>query len=567
MSSFRSFIRCAALAATLVVGACGGGGGSASPPVGDTPDTTDTTGTPAPAAGFVAVASSAHSVSLGWNAGTAAATIERRSGSADYVPVATLEAGATVYVDEGLAKNTTYGYRLVSSDGRRAEHSVTTVDEEAVVTPVGTPVGAPASIVVAGTGGQATSPDGQVTLEVRAGAYSGDVSLQAITNTAPDGRDDGVRVRLAGMPAGPLRVRMRYGAELDLQADGLRLALQRADGSWLSLPPVQVDKATRTIAAEVPPELIAPAGTAKASALSARGQATSISIEFHIVKYLAYYLTPRTKTIEVDHQQEMVPVTRVRGYEITIERCVTLGDGIEGCLPMPVMETRVLPLRNGKAGFARKWMVFLQEGGDATYGTIVPHDDVGATYTAPHRVPDPRTVTVAFESVDTATNRRVVLASAVTIVEDTWTGTMSAVDGPSDAGTSIIADAFVTWHRDDAGSGDAARRYHPEGTLGVAVTDDDCTVGVSPSVQDVSQDPRLAMLEIDDSVSPATYKARLITFWNASMTASCPKASTTGPLLAGWGWDVQGTVSNDGTTIQGRATQGTATIEWKFTRK
>jgi hypothetical protein len=566
MSVFRRFMRSAALASSLVIGACGGGRSSTLP---DTAPAVEEA-PPASAAGFVAVPASAHSVSLAWNAGTAAATLERRSGSGGWQAIAALDANATLFVDEGLAKNTTYAWRLVSADGRRAERSATTVDEEAVVTAVGTPLGPPLATTVGANGGRAPSPDGQALIEVPPGAYAAasEVTLQNVVDTAPDGRDDSVRVLLPAVPARPLVVRFRYGAALAPQADGLRLAVQRADGSWLTLPPAGIDKASRTVAAVLPPELLAPAAAAaKASARSARGRAApSIAIEFHVVKVLAQYLTPKSKTVEVDHLQEMVPVSRVRGDGIAIQRCAAFDDGTEGCLPMPVMETHLLPLLNAKAGYARKWTVFLQEGGDSTYGTILPHDDVGATYAAPHRVPQPRTVTVAFESVNTATNRRVVLASAVTVVDDAWTGRLSARDGPSEAGTSIGADAFVTWHRDDAGSGGPARRYRAEGTVGVVASDDDCTIGVSPPTRDVAQDPRLAMLEIDDSASPPTYKARLVAFWNATMTAACPKAGTSKPLVAGWGWDVQGTVSADGSTIEGRAAHGTATLEWRFTR-
>jgi hypothetical protein len=566
MSVFRRFMRSVTLVCSLAIGACGGGRSSTSADGAPAAEEAPT----ASSADFVAVPASAHSVSLAWNAGTAAATLERRSGSGDWQAIATLDANATLFVDEGLAKNTTYAWRLVSADGRRAERSATTVEEEAVVTAVGTPLGQPLETMVGANGGRALSPDGQALIEVPPGAYAAasEVTLQNVVDTAPDGRDDGVRVLLPAVPAQPLVVRFQYGAALAPQADGLRLAVQRADGSWLALPPAGIDKASRTVAAVLPPELLVPAASrAKASARSARGRAAPpVSIEFHVAKVLAQYLTPRSKTVQVDHQQEMVPVSRVRGHDITIERCAALDDGTEGCLPMPVMETRVLPLMNAKAGYARKWMVFLQEGGDSTYGTILPHDDVGATYAAPHRVPQQRTVTVALESVNTATNRRVVMASAVTVVDDTWTGRLSARDGPSDAGTSIDADAFVTWHRDDAGGGGTTRRYRAEGTVGVVPSDDDCTIDVSPPTRDVAQDPRLVMLEIDDSASPPTYKARLVTFWNATMTAACPKAGTSKPLLAGWGWDVQGTVSADGSTIEGRAAQGTATLEWRFTR-
>ncbi|MFL6662129.1 MAG: hypothetical protein ACJ8G7_08100 [Rhizobacter sp.] len=514
------------------------------------------------------MALSSRSVSLGWAAASGAVTIERRTGSGDYAAIASLEAGAAYYVDEGLAKNTTYGWRLVSADAAHeplAEASATTNDEEPVVTAAGAPIGNDVAQTVGPAGGRIVSTDGHITLDIPAGALAADAELRVapVANTAPDGVDAGLHVRLSAVPGKPLTVTVGYDAELAPQADGLRIALQRADGSWLSLPVAGSDATARTLSSIVPPELLAPAAAAKASALSARRAGASISIDFHVVKYLAYYLLPRQKTVEVGKTQELKPVTRVRGYEITIDRCQTVEDGLDLCLPVPVMETRELPLLNTKAGYARQWRI--EEGGGA-FGTVTPNGSVGAVYTAPAQVPDPRTVTVAFESVNQRTGRRVVLRSRITIVEDKWTGTMTAADGPSDAGTTIIAEARVTWRRDNPDSAEATRRYHPEGTLGVVVDDDDCTIGVTPSVQDLSREPRLAMLEIDDSVQPPTYRARLITFWNATLNASCPKASNSGPLLAGWGWDVQGTVSADGSTIAGHAMQDTARIDWMFKR-
>ncbi|HEX6708555.1 MAG TPA: hypothetical protein VF169_27715 [Albitalea sp.] len=559
-----SFIRIVllAIAAAVIIAGCGGAGGGSTAAADDpSAPTTDLQ--------LVAIGNSASTVSLGWKAGAAGVVIERKSGAGAYEAIATLDAGASYYLDTGLARHTTYAYRLVALGASQdvvAERSATTGDDDAVITAVGTEQGAGAVHTVGAAGGRLVSPDGAVSIDVPAGAFAADteITLQGVTNTAPDGRDDGLRVRLAAAPAKPLTLRFGYGDALMPQADGLRIAMQRNDGSWLSLPLAQADKATRTLSSTLLPDMLAPLRSAQAAAA---GRGASVAIEFRAVKYLAFHLAPKKASVPVGRTLALVPYARTRvAIGSVMSQCETDDDGLELCLASPILDTKEIPFLNEKAGFARKWLVFLQEGGDATYGRVAASGSVGATYTAPREVPDPRTVIVSFQSTSAKTGRTLVLSSAVTIVGDTWTGTMSAVDGPSDAGTTIKVAVPLNWNRDPAASSGTITRYRATGTMDVEVLDDGCTTTVTPSQQPVSADPQLAMLEIDDSVSPPTYKARLITFWNASLTAVCPKASATRPALVGWGWDVQGTLSGDGSTIQGSRVEGSVRLDWSFTR-
>jgi len=557
--------RMLAATALLALAACGGGsdGGSPSP----------TGGSPGPdtRTQFVALGTSSHTVSLAWKVPAQATryTVERKSGSGSYAPIATLAATAGSYVDEGLSKSTGYSYRLVTTGtGTQTvgEGSATTSDEDPVITPAGTPLDQATGKTLGAAGGQIASPDGLITLDIPAGSLAAatEVVATATTNTAPDGRDDAVKFRLAAAPGQPVTLRVTYGDELATEADGLRIAIQRANGSWLSLPLAQIDKASHTLWSVLPAELLAAPGSALASPASVHASAV-VSIEFTVVKYLALYLAPRQARVAVKNTLGLVPYARVRGYETEIGTCVTRGEDLEDCVMQPMMETRQLPFLNTKAGFTRGWYVFLDEGGNGTDGTIAPNGSVGALYTAPKKVPAPATVMASFQSTNQKTGRTVVLASAITIV-DGWVGKMTASDGPSSEGTTVLTEADVTWHFDEAASSETSRVYRPEGTLGVVITDNDCTASVSPSVQPVSTDPQLVSLDIDDSVIPARYKARLITFWPATIQGSCPGGNSSRPTLAGWGWDVQGTVSSDGSTIAGSAMQDTAKIEWSFHR-
>ena len=550
--------------ALLALAACGGGSDGGSPP--------PTGGSPGPDTGvqFVALGTSSHTVSLAWKAPAQATTytVERKSGSGSYAPVATLAATAGSYVDEGLAKSTGYSYRLVTTDASAqtvGEGIAATSDEDPVVTPSGTPLDEANGKTLGAAGGQIASPDGLITLDIPAGAFAAptEIVATATTNTAPDGRDNAVKIRIAAVPSQALTLRVKYTDAQSAEADGLRIALQRSDGSWFSLPLSQIDKATRTLSSVLPAGLLAmPHGE---QAASVRNSA-DVSIEFTVVKYLALSLAPKQAQVSVKHTLNLVPYARVRGYETEIGTCVTLDEGVEACVMQPVMETRQVPFLNTKAGFTRGWYVFLDEGGNATDGTISPTGSAGATYTAPQKVPDPSLVSVSFQSTNLKTGQTVVLASGVKIVDDQWVGTISAIDGPSSAGTTLITQADLIWRLDDTAGSTTSRSYRPEGTLGVVITDNDCTASVTPSVQPVSTDPQFVSLEIDDSVSPARYKLRVITFWPAVVHGSCPGGSSSRDTLAGWGWDVQGTVSGDGNTISGSAMQDTAKIEWSFHR-
>ncbi len=571
-----SCIRGLLLAAVVVTVAGCGGAGQGSPTTPGTPQ-----GVPGPLADaqFVAVATSAHSASLAWTPSSQGRyAIERQLAGGNFVQVATVSADAGMYLDDGLDAHSVYAYRLVAADGTDPAHplgegTVTTSEEEAVVTDVGAPSGDPQSMTVPDTGGRVVSADARYALEVPPGALPSGavVRLQPISNTAPDGREDGIAIGLPAMPARALTLTVGYGSDLDAQADGLRVAIQRSDRSWLSLPLKQIDKTARTLSAELPPALV-PSVAATQSAARAKAQqqassgAVSVSVEFHVVKYLAFHLVPKEQTLEVGGGQLFLPHARVRGWEVSIAQCVDLGDGVSGCLPVPVLEDREVAFLNEKGGFTRKWLVFLEEGGSPGVGTIAPQGAVGAMYSAPSKVPQTNPVIVSFVSTNDATGRTLVLSAAVTIVEDRWSGTMSAQDGPSSAGTTLFATAQVDWHRDSALGSETYAHYQAEGRLDMTATDDDCTINISPPTQALATDPLLQSLDIDHSTTPATYHARLITFWNATITGICPGASSSQPALAGWGWDVQGTVSADGRTIEGQSIVDGHRLSWSFSR-
>lgn len=561
--------RLVVLSAAAVLAACGGGGGSDG-------TTTAATGPQSPSStpagvAFAAFGSSASTASLGWArpAGSATYVIERKSTGGDWVAVASVDARSGSYLDSGLAALTDYSYRLVDVGATRttlAESATRTSEEQPVTTAVGGALAQAATTTVGTAGGQLASPDGAIVVHVPAGAFPADTqaSAQPVTNTAPDGRGDGLTVRLDAAPRIALTLTLRYDAAQDAEADGQRIAVQRADGSWLSLPLTGLDRTTRTLSAELPPSWFSTTASATGKVTTQAAVPRGAS-EFVVIRYLAYYLKPRQAQVEVKKSLQLRPVARVRGTDRTAEVCGR--DAEIDCVTVPVMTEREIDVLNDKAGYDRRWSVSGVDGGNATFGTVATSGSVGATFTAPDSKPNPSTVTASFKSRNLATGRTVTLSARIEITDGRWAGTMSSENGPSDAGTTFFATARVDWEADDAASTATRKVYRGTGDVDVVVADDDCVVSVSPSNQPMAASPQLVELAIDENASPMTYTARLITFWPATLSSRCPQGNASQSALAGYGWDVSGVVSDDGRRIEGRTTDANgAKVEWLFTR-
>lgn len=561
--------RMAVLALSLALGAfvagCGGSG-----------DSSDSAApqpapTPAPVA-FAAVGTSAATASLAWQAPADAATwtVERRSAGGAWAALGTVDARQGAWLDAGLAPATAYEYRLVrpadagGAPSTVASASATTSDEAPVVTAAGSALAEPAAATLGAGGGRLAAADGRVALDVPAGAFAAatGASVQPVTNTAPGGRGHGLRVKLDAAPAAALKLTLRHEAEHDGVADGLRVAVQRADGSWLSLPLAARDKAARTLEASLPPSFFGAAAPA-----AARAAASAVSLEFTIVAYLAFELQPPNALVKVGTTLPLKAVARVRGYDTQVGTCVELDVDLRGCLMTPVMQTREIPFTNQKAGYERQWWVNAEVGGSASDGTVRPDGAVGAVYTAPAKVPNPETVRVSFVSKNLATGQQVVLTSLVSIYDDSFRGMLEAVIGPSIAGTTFFAKAEVTWRLDPATSASAVKEYVAEGVITLSVVDDDCTVTMNPTAHPIeSPVPANIRLKVDERTVPASYSFTLATFWNGSTTGVCPKGSATREGLLGYGWEASGTLRNDDTLIEGVDFVEGGTITWSFER-
>jgi hypothetical protein len=536
-----------------LLGGCGGGGGDA-PPQAGTPDAGAAT------TSFVAVGSSASTVSLGWKpvAGASGYVVERKSGTAAYASIATLDADADHFVDAGLDRNTAYSYRLRANGAAvEVEQTATTVEEAAVISAAGTPVGALVASTFGAAGGRLESADGTVAVEVPAGALAADtsVSLQAITNTAPGGQDDGVHLRVDGALAKPLTLTLKYAPEMAAHADGLGVAVQGADGSWLSLPVQNIDKTARSVSVRLPARGPAVAGTALARAQRAAAPAAaSVSMDFHVIRFLSFYLSPREATVELGKTRVLVPYAHTKG----VIGHICLPDDAIGCLPMPLLGTQEIPFENQKAGFTRKWYVFAEEGGNAALGTVTPRANVGATYKAPAQLPDPNPVWVSFVSVNDKTGRSVTLSSKITIKEPVWTG---IVRGSLSADGGDIAFTFssqAVWTLD----GGDGTRFSANGTQTVSVVNITCSGVASPGSIELPP----GALVIDRSVNPARYSLDVGSIWRTTITATCPGHGTASvPMDVPGRLVIEGTLNGDGSTIEGTAVQNGVSWDWALT--
>jgi hypothetical protein len=536
----------AASAALSLLAACGGGGGSepgSPPPI---------TGNPPAALSLSAHGSSARTTSLAWSPapGASGYTLERRTAGSAWAVIATLGAEDSAYLDDGLAQATTYSYKLsaLGAPAAPAEHAATTTASAPLITaaPAALPA-APDTGEIGAAGGSVANAEGSVRLALPAGAVTARtaVSLQATSNPLPDGDGPGVQVRLAARPKQPLLLTMRYEAGMAPHADGMAVAVHRADGSWLSLPVTALDTAARTLSVAIAPALVAPAAATTATA----------GLQFHVVRYLNLRLSPRHASLETGQTQLFVPYARTE-----VQPC--WDDAELGCLPALVVEPREIPLLNQKAGYQRQWFVFAEAGGTAALGTVTPRASSGAVYRAPQHTPTPNPVLVSFQSRHLKSGRTVTLSAAVTVEEPVWTMVLSGVlQQADDIGFSYSAQAV--WTREQ-GSGGTLETYRASGTQSVHVINIVCTASPTPAT--VPLPP--GALTIDRSVEPARYRLDVGSLWDTAISGTCPGGGFANvPLRVPGQLIVEGTVSGNGTKIEGTTSQNHITWNWSLSNQ
>jgi len=398
-------------------------------------------------------------------------------------------------------------------------------------TAAGSSIGAAASATIGPAGGTLSTPDGQITLTIPAGALDAPVTIgiEPVTNLAHGGTGTAYRLTPDGQVfSAPVTITFAYvDADLDGTAiDFLGLAFQTASGFWYWAGTPSVDANARTV-----------------SVASTHFSTWS--------KVKGLQILPASKTLRVNDSTTLKVVVCYQ-----IEVIDPLGDP----LASPGMSCKVDQGIVSTLSI-NEWSVNGQPGGGSVYGRVTGRDQF-ATYFAPSSKPTPDTVAVSARVHNPlkGPSAKTLVVSNIRIVEDQWIGTATLTTVTSSAS------AQVTWNLDSVVNGVAT--YKPTGS--VSATLPPCTL--NPSSAAVT--PGDVTLVVDYNAEPPTYHGKGAVGWTA--VYNCPAGSQRMPFFTpffggskGDGTEAQGTVSADGSAIEGSDVyKGTVNgnFAWKFTR-
>ena len=400
-----------------------------------------------------------------------------------------------------------------------------------LVTAQGTPTAGAVSATIGPGGGTLSAADGKLVVTIPAGALAGPttIGIQPITNFAPGAIGSAYRLTPDGQVfAVPATLTWTYtDANLaGTAAASFGGAFQRAEGTWQWFGPASVDVAGRTVSVT-----------------------TLHFTDVSLVK--GVQIRPPSKTVKPGgsvalhvkacYQNPTDDLVFLVGYPCDVDQ------GPDGILTID------------------QWSVNGVIGGGGVFGSVLGNGSA-ATYSAPSVEPTPNVVTVSARVRVVGQGGFFQVASIITIAEDAWVGTATGVNG------DVTTVASVTWTLESRVNNVAV--YRGTGTATSSVTGGACAGGTfSPPTNPIDSAISATSLTVDFNATPPTYHGSGLTLWSASL--NCPSGS--GPSIAGGPWfggpgsagEASGSVSPDGTTIQGSAADSQsppATFTWKFTR-
>jgi hypothetical protein len=402
-----------------------------------------------------------------------------------------------------------------------------------LVTPVGTNVGNPVTQTITAAGGTVTA--GSIKVSAPAGAFSSaNLSVQPITGTL-NGAGQGIAISSDAAWGKYLTVTFPIEAT-DENPEGLGLAIQQKDGSWLSLEPVKVNKVAGTVSAG----LLAPTS---ASGAGLRKQ--DVTILYRLGKYERFFIKPSSARVRVKEKQSFTPWAQTG-----TERCpyVPAKPGEDELAPLgipclPVVNKEPVPFWNQKDGYTRRWLVNGQPGDAATVGTVRESTTsrIGADYIAPANKPSPDKVTITFESTNTKTGWSLSAGgfpptAEVTILDNirTYTGTIS-VDGYDAAKNHFTANGNLTFTSTATGNSGLVT-YKATGSLQVTDTYTDCL----PFTTSLRVEGSLEL--IDKPGEKPKFSLAVLPGESKVFVANCNNASTEVPVLLVFATNCDGTV-------------------------
>lgn len=226
-------------------------------------------------------------------------------------------------------------------------------DLEPTATAVGTNNGVAVTQNMGSTGGTIKSDDGEMELVIPAGALTSntEITIQPITNTAPNGRRKAYRCTPDGLQfAKDIEVKFHYTDEdaAMTQPEYMQVAFQNDDGTWKVIEKVTNDIGGKTITASVN----------------------------HFTDFSAFDIL-RLEPPQLQLAKGATGSFQISWAGMTTDNLVSFGVGV---LQQPVV-----------------WKVNGETGGNNTVGNITATSPSAATYTAPNAEPPTNPVDVSAE--------------------------------------------------------------------------------------------------------------------------------------------------------------------------
>lgn len=366
----------------------------------------------------------------------------------------------------------------------------------------GTPEGTAATQMIDANGGKVTSADGRITVTIPAGVFTTatEVSIQPITNTAPNGLGVGYRLLPEGTTFNqPATVTFHLDQVQAAGIDSAFVISQRADGLWYSQPHQSRDASAQTV---------------------------SVSAKHFSDWTIA-------KTVLLKPQQTRVKTSQTASFTATviITKDVDTGDD-ELANPLGDDEVAVPAeenLTNQIEHTTPSWQVNGKDGGTDRLGHIVD-DNASGDYKAPKVVPNPSEVTVSL-TLKSGNTKVIAPAKATIYDQETWSGS-SHIKQPD--GT-VVDSTFVFAQTNDDGHGHLKFNVQ-KGTVHITSPDtlpNGCSLKVSPKDHDIGPNEGFmtATYDIGSGGESPMVAGMGTTVWQATYTTYCPNGP--GSMVAG----------------------------------
>jgi hypothetical protein len=384
-------------------------------------------------------------------------------------------------------------------------------------TPEGTPSGTPTTATIGPAGGELTSDDGALTINIPPGALSApaSVTIQPITNYALGGIGEAYRLTPDGLTfSTPVLMTFTIPTQFmeGTHPDFMDVAVQTAEGFWGVLKNRSYNSANGTL-------------TATTSHFSDYAAISGLNLR----PGRADVATGGTLGLAVQYCSQTVP-----------------GDGpADDDLVALVITCSDISIVGPTSTLI--WQVNGVTGGNSTVGTIAATGDWDATYTAPQSQPAANPVAVSVRLGND------IFVSHIRVIGDGWTGTVTAELGE---GEKIVAN--VVWKP----TGTIANRETFEVHSG-SVVYTPSTSPVGPNCSNESVNPNtvtmppvlFGSLSIDHSTTPAKFSGTGTTALQTTVSWVCAGVPQSEPLVIFLEWlltigaDTPLEVSADGQTI------------------